>query len=94
MATDIKNFKSIKDVKPEEIFQRSKDGKTLILNDGTKVSDELIAQANKEARVRAAAESAAKNSGIDLDDPDFVAKVTAIAEAAAQKIINAAANKK
>jgi tRNA(Ser,Leu) C12 N-acetylase TAN1 len=89
MATDIKKFKSIKDVKPEDIFQRSKDGKTLILNDGTKVSDELIAQANRDAAALEAATKAAKSTKVDLEDPDFVAKVEAIATAAAQKVINA-----
>jgi hypothetical protein len=93
-VTDITKFKSIKDVPADEIFSRSKDGKTLLLKDGTKVSDELIAQANKEAKARAAAASAAANSGIDLNDPEFVAKVTAIATEAAEKVINAASSKK
>lgn len=91
---DIKKFKSIKDVPTEEIFSKSADGKTLVLNDGTKVSDALIAQANTEQKAKAAAASAAVGSGVDLDDPEFVAKVEAIATAAAQKVINAANSKK
>jgi len=90
---DITRYKSIKDVKPEDVFSKSKDSKTLILNDGTKVSDELIEKARVEQQTRKAARDSAINSGIDLDDPQFVEKVTAIAEAAATRVINAALKK-
>jgi len=92
--TDITKYKSIKDVPPDEVLAKSDDGKTLVLKDGTKVSDELIKKANTEARARDAAQSAASDSGIKLDDPDFVKKVEEIATAAAQKVINAANAKK
>lgn len=91
---DLTKLKSIKDVPADEVFDRSADGKTLVLKDGTKVSDALIAQANTEQKAKAAAASAAQNSGVDLDDPEFVAKVEAISTAAAQKVINAANSKK
>ena len=82
------DMNSIKDVKKEDIFSRSDDGKTIITTDGLKVSDELIAQAKAEAKAQAAAVGAASKAGVDLDDPQFVDKVTAIAMSAAQKVLN------
>lgn len=80
---------SIKDVDRDDIFSRSADGKTIVTKDGTKISDELIKQAKLEEKTKAAAVGAARESGVDLDDPQFVAKVDAIAEAAAIRVLNA-----
>jgi hypothetical protein len=91
---DITNLNSIKDVDKGEILGRSSDGKTLVLKDGTKVSDVLIAEAKTAVRARAAAVSAATSAKVDLDDPAFVRKVTAIATEAAQSVVNAALGKK
>ena len=94
MATDITKFNSIKDVDKDEIFSRSKDGKTLVLKDGTKVSDALIGEAKMAVKARAAAVSAASAAKVDLDDPAFVAKVSAIAIEAARSVVNDALSKK
>ena len=91
---ELLDFKSVKDVPPGQILARSDDGRTVVMLDGLKVSDKLIAQAQTEAKARVEADRAAKSSGVDLDDPDFIAKVEAIATAAAQKVINAANAKK
>ncbi|MGA9769301.1 MAG: hypothetical protein WBV94_09690 [Blastocatellia bacterium] len=94
MATDIKKFNSIKDVDRDDIFSRSKDGKTFVLRDGTKVSDALIKEAKTADQAKSAAVSAATASKIDLNDPEFVNKVSAIAMEAAQTVINQALAKK
>ncbi|HKQ06612.1 MAG TPA: hypothetical protein VJ464_15875 [Blastocatellia bacterium] len=60
MATDITQFKSIKDVPEDQIFQKSTDNKVLLLRDGTKVSDALIAQAKQEVKAKAAGAAAAQ----------------------------------
>lgn len=82
------DLNSIKDVPKEEVWIDN--GKTLLLKDGTRVSDELIKQAKAEAAARTAATSAAMAAKVDLDDPAFVARVQAIATEAAQKAINEA----
>jgi tRNA(Ser,Leu) C12 N-acetylase TAN1 len=94
MATDITKFNSVKDVDKDEVLTRSKDGKTVVLKDGTKVSDALINEAKTASKARAAAVSAATSAKVDLDDPEFVRKVTAIATEAAQAVINGALPKK
>ena len=86
---DLTKLNSIKDVKPDDILKASEDGSVLILKDGTRVSDELIRQAHTQVKMAAAATDEASRAGKELlNDPDFVAKVSAIAEAAARKVWN------
>lgn len=94
MATDITKYKSIKEVPADEIHARSKDGKTLVLKDGTKVSDKLIAEANarpkaKEAKVAGSAGATSVEALVDqiVNHPNFEPAVTALAEAAARRVL-------
>ena len=86
---DLTRLNSIKDISKDQVLDKSADGKTLILVDGTRVSDKLIDRAKTEARAMDAADDAAEVAGKELlDDPDFVAKVHAIAEDAARSVFN------
>ena len=87
MGIDIREFGSIKEVPKELIFQRSRDGKTVVLNDGTRVSDELIAKARAApAKPREAAAAPAVAAGLVsqvTSHPDFL---SAVEEAVARAI--------
>jgi hypothetical protein len=87
MKTDITRFISIKDVPAELIQAKSKDGKTLVLKDGTKVSDKLIAEAKAKPAPKAATPTPLTVASELLRNPDFVTGVQAIAEEAARKVI-------
>jgi hypothetical protein len=90
MATDITQFNSIKDVPKESILHRSKDGKTLVLVDGTKVSDKLIDDAKAKPRTKKDSAPTPLTTGRELlNDPEFVAGVRAVAEEAAQRVYEA-----
>jgi len=86
--TDITKFKSIKDVPSEMIHDKSKDGKTLVLVDGTKVSDKLIEEARAKPRKKAATETpgAPFDKVALLNDRDFKAAVREIVEEAGESI--------
>jgi len=47
---ELSKLKSVADVPKEEIFDQSKDGKTIVTNDGTKVTADAIAAAKKSAK--------------------------------------------
>jgi hypothetical protein len=86
---DLTKLNSIKDVPAKEIFAKSEDGKTVVTNDGTKVSDELIAKAKTEKKAQAAAASAASEAvasapaGISLEELDQ--RIAKAVEAAVKK---------
>ena len=73
---DLTKLNSIKDVPASEIFAHSDDGKTLVTNDGTKVSNELIAEAKAQAKASTKAASAAAGGAITEE-----ARASIIAEA-------------
>jgi len=85
MATDISQYKSVKEVLKDDVFSASKDGNTVVLRDGTKVSDELIAQAKKEAAAREAGKAAAAGAE-GVSDADLNARIdAAVAKALSKK---------
>lgn len=90
--TDIAKFNSIKDV-PEELIQaRSKDKKTLVLVDGTKVSDTLIAAAKSKPKAKEPREAAPAFPTVTevleaiVNHPDFENAVKAVARKAAADV--------
>lgn len=85
--SQVVEYKSIKEIPRNQILATSEDGKTVVLLDGRKFSDEIIRQAQTANKAQAAAASAAANAGKALlDDPDFTAKVHAIAVDAARQV--------
>jgi hypothetical protein len=86
---DITKYNSIKDIPSDQIFDRSKNGKTVVLVDGTRVSDELIAKAKALPKAKAAANPAtAQNTKDPFDEAGFVRRVSAIAEEEARKAVD------
>jgi hypothetical protein len=53
---------SIKDVDVSDVFATSEDGKTIVTNDGLKVSDDLINQAKTDQKARAAGAAAVQSA--------------------------------
>jgi hypothetical protein len=84
------NFNSLSEIPRSQIATVSDDGEVIITVHGTKVSDAIIRQVMTEEKAKAAAQSAAANAGVDLEDEKFIEKVTAIATQAAMNAINAA----
>lgn len=68
---DVTRFNSIKDVKETDVFKRSKDGKTIITFDGTRVTDALIAEA-KTAKTRSAA--ATPGGGLNAEEVRLIVR--------------------